>query len=80
MSIDNLELLKPNVKNPMATKFVNDYENRLHHLIRARDLIQIKLDNKEIDYHEIKDKFERLNSSINKLNKLINDFKKEYSL
>lgn len=80
MSIDNLELLKPNVKDPIAIKFVNDYENKLHRLEHARDLIQIKLDNKEIDYHSIKDKFERLNSSIDELNKIINNFKKEYSL
>lgn len=80
MSIDNLELLKPNVKDPIAIKFVNDYENKLHRLERARNLIQIKLDNKEIDYNSIKDKFERLNKSIDKLTKIINDFKKEYSI
>ena len=80
MSIDNLELLKPDMNNKLTLEFINEYESKLRDLKRSRDEIKELLDKNEVYFPHINKQYNRLNNSIASLEKLINEFKEKYKI
>lgn len=80
MSIADVEAIYPESKFVSGLDFVGKYRNDLNLLTQARDRIQKKIEDDEIDDEQINEKLDRLNKSIDQLEKLINDFEQKHGL
>ena len=78
MAIEGIENAKPSAKNLGGLNVVGKYREDLDRLKSARDRVRQRVEDTGIEDSEIESRLERLDKSIETLQRLIDDFENEH--
>lgn len=78
MAIEGIENAKPAAKNLGGLNVIGKYREDLDRLKSARDRVKQRVEDNGIENDEIESKLEKLDQSIEILQRLIDDFENEH--
>ncbi len=78
MAIEGIENAKPAAKNLGGLNVIGKYREDLDRLKSARDRVKQRVEDNGIENDEIESKLEKLDQSIEMLQRLIDDFENEH--
>jgi hypothetical protein len=78
MAIEGIENAKPDAKNLGGLNVIGKYREDLDRLKSARDKVKQRVEDHGIEDDEIKRKLEKLDKSIETLQRLVDDYENEH--
>lgn len=78
MAIEGIENAKPAAKNLGGLNVIGKYREDLDRLKSARDRVKQRVENNGIEDDEIKSRLEKLDTSIETLQRLVDDYENEH--
>ena len=78
MAIEGIENAKPDAKNLGGLNVIGKYREDLDRLKSARDRVKQRVEDHGIENDEIKNRLEKLDKSIETLQRLVDDYENEH--
>ena len=78
MAIEGIENAKPSAKNLGGLNVIGKYREDLDRLKSARDRVKQRVEDRGIENDEIKNRLEKLDKSIETLQRLVDDYENEH--